>query len=299
MKLYILRWNPNISSYKTENHLEIVNRIKNKELPDDFNWSIREHENLAKDDMFILQQVGTDNDGIAMIGKFRDECYQDESWRQDGSTIYYADMWIMDAFDCNSQNPLPADRYQILFPQIDWHSGHSGIVVEEDLDDKLVTQIEQDLISAGIWQPGELDKFMAWDFEKEIADKIILNAKELYLKEKTKESFFNFVGCLINTKVLIPMHVEKDEEGKDRCYPMFLTDDKGKPAYPIFSNESQIGDQYQEEGCEVYEIPVPLVIEIVKEDKDSLGLVLDPFTVPFLIDKEMGKMILEISNTKE
>ena len=57
MNLYILRWNPNISSYKTEDHQDLVSHIKNNEQPTDFNWSIREYENLAKDDMFIVQVV--------------------------------------------------------------------------------------------------------------------------------------------------------------------------------------------------------------------------------------------------
>ena len=132
MNLYILRWNPNISSYKSEDFLELITHIKNNEQPSDFNWSIREHEKLCKGDMFILQQVGTDHDGIAMIGKFKDECYEEESWRKDGSTLFYADMWIMDAFDCDKENPLPASRYEKLFPEIEWHGGHSGIVVDEE-----------------------------------------------------------------------------------------------------------------------------------------------------------------------
>lgn len=299
MKLYILRWNPNISSYKTENHLEIIEHIKNKEIPDDFNWSIREYENLQKDDMFILQQVGTDNDGIAMIGKFKNACYEKESWREDGSKLYYADMWIMDAFDCDNENPLPAKRYEQMFPEIKWHEGHSGIVVEEDLDDKLVTEIEKDLIKAGIWNEGDLDKFMAWDFEKEDAGKILLSAKDTYLKDKSKDSFANFIGCLINTKVLIPMHVEKDDEGKDRCYPMIITNDNGQSVYPIFSNEEQIGTQYHNDDCEVYEIPVPLAVEIIQEDKETQGLILDPFTIPFLIDKDLGDLIIELVTEKE
>lgn len=281
MHLYILRWNPNISSYKTENHLELISHIKNQEQPADFNWSIREYEELDKNDMFILQQVGTDNDGIAMIGKFKSACYENDSWRNDGSKLYYADMWIMDAFDCNSENPLPAKRYEQLFPEIEWHSGHSGVIVGEEKDDKVVNQIEDDLIKAGIWKEGELDRFMAWDFGKENAGKLLLSAKDLYMKEKTKDSFVNLVGCLMNSKVLMPMHVEKDEEGRDKCFPMIISNDAGETAYPIFSNEDQIGDNYQEDDCEVYDIQVPLAIEIIKEDKNTLGLILDPFTTPF------------------
>lgn len=299
MHLYILRWNPNISSYKTENHLELISHIKNQEQPADFNWSIREYEELDKNDMFILQQVGTDNDGIAMIGKFKSACYENDSWRNDGSKLYYADMWIMDAFDCNNENPLPAKRYEQLFPEIEWHGGHSGVIVGEEKDDKVVNQIEDDLIKAGIWKEGELDRFMAWDFGKENAGKLLLSAKDLYMKEKTKDSFVNLVGCLMNSKVLMPMHVEKDEEGRDKCFPMIISNDAGETAYPIFSNEDQIGDNYQEDDCEVYDIQVPLAIEIIKEDKNTLGLILDPFTTPFLIDKELSDLMIQLQNESE
>lgn len=312
MRLYILRWNPDISSYKTKEHLELITHIKNNELPADFNWSIREYENLAKDDMFILQQVGTENDGIAMIGKFQDACYKDDNWNKDSTKIYYANMWIMDAFDCDSKNPLPAKRYEKLFPEINWHSGESGVEVEENLDDKLINQIEEDLIKSGIWQKGELDKFMSWDFEKEqgpllddsgirrptqeeLADgKILIAAKEAFLNNQGKDAFVNLLGCLSDSKILIPMHIEKDEEGNNKFFPMILTNADGQNAYPIFSNEDQLGGQYQKDDCEVYEIPVPLAVEILKEDKEIAGLILDPFTTPFLIDQKLADLISEI-----
>lgn len=299
MNLYILRWNPNISSYKTEDHQDLVSHIKNNEQPTDFNWSIREYENLAKDDMFIVQQVGTDNDGIAMIGKFKDSCYESDSWRKDGTKLHYADMWIMDAFDCDKENPLPAKRYEKLFPEIKWHGGHSGVVVEEDLDDKLINEIEKDMIKAGLWKEGELDKFMSWNFDGEISGKILFSEKELYLKDQTKESFINFMTCLLNSKVLMPMHVEPDENGDKKCFPMILTTEDGDNVFPIFSTEQQLKNQYQDSDCEVYDISVTLAIEIIKEDTETKGLILDPFTAPFLIDKEIMKVLLEVAAQNE
>lgn len=70
MNTYILRWNPAISSYKKKAHLNLISHLKKGQLPTQFDWSVREWEKLKKDDFFILQQVGTENDGIAMIGKF-------------------------------------------------------------------------------------------------------------------------------------------------------------------------------------------------------------------------------------
>jgi len=48
MSLYILRWNPAVSSYKTEEHLEIIQHLKEHQHPSYFDWSVREYENLKK-----------------------------------------------------------------------------------------------------------------------------------------------------------------------------------------------------------------------------------------------------------
>lgn len=312
MNLFILRWNPAVSVYKKEQHVDLVNHIKNNEMPKNFNWSIHDYEKLSKDDMFILQQVGTKNDGIVMIGKFKGPCYEDDNWRDDGSEIHFADMWIMDAFDCDNENVLPATRYEKLFPKIEWHGGHSGILVEEEMDDDLINQIEADLIKAGIWKNGELDKFMAWEFESEAGPfldesghnsvnpedfengKILLEAKTTYLKNQDKDSFVNLIGCLIRSKVSMPMHVENDEEGRERCYPMVLTDTEGKNLFPVFSNEDQMGEHYQEDDCRLYQLTLPVIIDVIKEDKESSGILLDPFTTPFLIDRDLIKIISEL-----
>ena len=79
MNVYILRWNPAISSYKMSEHLKLVKHVKNEQYPTHFDWSIREWEHLRPNDMFILLQVGTDNDGVALIGKFITEAYEDEA----------------------------------------------------------------------------------------------------------------------------------------------------------------------------------------------------------------------------
>ena len=210
-------------------------------------------------------------------------------------------MWIMDAFDCNGKNPLPAKRYEKLFPQIEWHSGHSGVVADEDLDDKLITQIENDLIKARIWMDGELDNFMAWDFDKEDESEktFLIKAKEKYLKKDSKKNFINLIGCLMVSKVLMPMHVEKDEAGEEKFFPMLLSDNNEETAYPIFSNEEQLNGHYQEDDCEIYEIPISVAIEIIKDDNETLGLILDPFTKPFLIDKDIEELITQLENDYE
>ena len=114
-KLYILRWNLNKSSYKKELHKDVVAHAKVYHFPKDFNWSIRDWKKVSAGDLFIMQQVGTDNDGIVMIGKFKGKCYEEQNRRNDGSVIHYADLLLFDAFDADEENVLPAQKYEKNF----------------------------------------------------------------------------------------------------------------------------------------------------------------------------------------
>lgn len=86
MNTFILRWNPNISSYKMETHLDIISHAREMEFPNQFDWSVYEWQKVKDGDMVIMLQVGTDNDGIAMIGKIKGEPQADESWKNDSLT---------------------------------------------------------------------------------------------------------------------------------------------------------------------------------------------------------------------
>lgn len=74
----------------------------------------------------MLLQVGTDNDGIAMIGKFISEPYEADSWRKDGSRIHYADIQVFYACDLDEKKFFRASYFESKFPAIKWHGGHSG-----------------------------------------------------------------------------------------------------------------------------------------------------------------------------
>ena len=130
------------------------------QIPKDFNWSIRDWHKVSAEDLFIMQQVGTDNDGIVMIGKFKGKCYEEQSWRNDGSVIHYADLLLFDAFDADEKNVLPAQKYENLFPEINWHHGHSGELLEFNLANRLLSQINKDLMECGLWNSGSFSELV-------------------------------------------------------------------------------------------------------------------------------------------
>ena len=159
MNAYILRWNPAISSYKMQTHLDIVSHVKKGEYPDYFDWSVREWEELRPNDMFTLLQVGTDNDGIAMVGKFVTEAYEDESWRKDGKTYHYADMEIFDAFDLSKETKMRAENFEKDI-HIKWHGGHSGELLDKEIAASLIEKIKQANKDDERWKGNAFEDFI-------------------------------------------------------------------------------------------------------------------------------------------
>ena len=144
MNTFILRWNPAISSYKMEEHKRLCEQIKEKGTVL-YNWSVRDWESLYAGDAFVLLKVGTETDGIAMIGKFISESYEGDNWRKDGTKIHYADMQIFYACDLDKMRSLRAVHFEKHFPHINWHGGHSGELLSENESEKLVAKIDSAL----------------------------------------------------------------------------------------------------------------------------------------------------------
>lgn len=68
MNLFLLRWNPAISSWKDADFRGVL--AKSREGPVAMDWSVREWEKLEAWDWAVLCRVGTDADGIVAIGRF-------------------------------------------------------------------------------------------------------------------------------------------------------------------------------------------------------------------------------------
>lgn len=146
--MFVLRWNPAISSYKKETHKSLCRDIKKNDSLF-MNWSIYEWEKLCYGDAFITQQVGGKNDGIAVIGKFVSRCFEEESWRDDGTKIHYADIKIFYAFDREKEKVLGAEELERDFPNIDWHGGHSGMMMKTEDAERLINKIDSVLKEIG------------------------------------------------------------------------------------------------------------------------------------------------------
>lgn len=309
MSLYVLRWNPKKSAHTKEIHLDLVNHLRNGETPDDFSFEVTEYEKVKADDIFIMQQIGTKNDGIVMVGKFKGACYKSNEVHKDGKKKYSGDLWVMDAFDADSENPLPATRYEKLFPKINWHEGHSGVRVEDDLAVELMTTIEKDLIEKEIWKPEYFKRFMEWDFlsqamntppaseirrptPEELEDgKMLVTLKQRFFSDPKEETYFPFLMCLADSVLLVPTVFEGEN-----IFAKTLTKEDGETGFPVFSNyeQAEFGDQEVLKGAQLVPVPFMECITLSKTIENCNTIVLDPFSQPFAINDEICQTVLQI-----
>lgn len=142
MKMYILRWNPNFSM-KYEAHIDGMKMLKEQQIGS--NWSIYDHEELEEGDIFIFNQVGCgDEDGIAGFGTFTSEPYASGNWKEkDGTNRFYADFNMECMLDRRGGNVFSAVEMEKEFPQIDWHKGHAGVLVPEEIQESLILYLMQ------------------------------------------------------------------------------------------------------------------------------------------------------------
>lgn len=159
-RLFILRWNPNISSFTINDYKELLQKYYTlgTYIPG-LNWSIKDWKKVNKNDIFILQQVGTENDGFVMIGKLRSAPYEAESWKNDGTKSYYADLDIFSVYDRTKNTKLSADEYEKLFDFTKWHSGASGEILEGENVNRLLNKISQDLQDEDLWETDTFSYF--------------------------------------------------------------------------------------------------------------------------------------------
>lgn len=143
MKVFILRWNPEISSFKKKSHNRILKMLKKEDCFLD--WSVYDWKKVKPGDAVVLCQVGTENDGIAILGKFISDSYEGDSWRKDGTKVHYANIHILTAFDRDTETCLSAKELEPLFSDIDWHGGHSGIVLDTKTGKNLISEIDKSL----------------------------------------------------------------------------------------------------------------------------------------------------------
>ncbi len=222
MKTFILRWNPNISSYTLKNQKKDIKAILKGKLSS-MDWSVREWEKIEVNDFWILQTVGTDYDGIAAFGTFTGRTTEAESWRHDGTKVHYAQMIVWAIIDRNISKKFAASEMENLCPKIDWHGGHSGIVVSAEEGEKIFLHLFTHFM--GNTGPNPVEAFDR-RYDTEIQDYFINNIEEM--APDFCRRFYESHDCICDgcNKVISP----KPEF--DQIYFYYKTDTEALSNYP-------------------------------------------------------------------
>lgn len=128
-RLFVMRWNPAISSYK----LDVFHR-NCEDFPDGFgiDWSVWEYNEAHCGDHFVMVRVGDYKPGIVFYGTFISDPYADDDWADTGKKRHYV---MMDCFGFreNDDPIISADVLQSSIPGVDWMHGHSGELLGIDV----------------------------------------------------------------------------------------------------------------------------------------------------------------------
>lgn len=134
MNMYIMRWNPGISSSKIEEYREA-----RKRWPEGFchNWSIYEWQHAHEGDLYVMVRVGEGANGIVYMGGFMSEPYEGDDWAGTDRKRYYVDITVEN--HCDPDEPcITAAELEAVMPEIDWRKGHSGQRLTPEQKEKLM-----------------------------------------------------------------------------------------------------------------------------------------------------------------
>ncbi len=146
MNTFLLYWNPHFSSYKVERFLDEFDFEEERDLlteddwglPEDFNWSIFEHEKAHAGDRFFFVRVGQEKPtGMIGAGYFTSEPYEDEDWSGQGRKVFYMDLQFEEIIKPDSDRILSTEALAAAIPEIDWTTGHAGVMVSEEVAEKI------------------------------------------------------------------------------------------------------------------------------------------------------------------
>lgn len=134
-RTFLLRWNPAISSFKLEYYRNALLKYGTSFCMD---WSVWDYENAREGDEFYMLREGDGvNPGLLFRGYFVSDPYTGDDWRGSGRRVYYVDIDCFDCVDPDGPPMIPTETLDKLYPEINWHIGHSGEVLPDNVADAL------------------------------------------------------------------------------------------------------------------------------------------------------------------
>lgn len=135
-KTYLMRWNPSISSFTEKDYEECVADMTRGMFF--MNWSINEWEEARRGDLFYMLRVGDDKAGIIFDGQFISDPYPEDDWAGSTKRRMYVDMVCLGYGELGTKPHVPLKKLQKSIPNYEWPEGHSGVLLPNEIADKLV-----------------------------------------------------------------------------------------------------------------------------------------------------------------
>lgn len=134
-KTYLLRWNPAISSFTEDDYEEFVTNAQDDAF--ELNWSVYEWEDAAIGDRFYMMRVGDEKAGFVFRGHFISTPYTADDWAGSNRQRHYVDLLCVEPVTPKTKPDLSLEKLKAALPEINWASGHSGILLPKEVAEKL------------------------------------------------------------------------------------------------------------------------------------------------------------------
>lgn len=158
MNTFLLYWNPYFSSYKIDMCLEEFDFKKDvltgkdwKSMPDNFNWSVFEHDKAEDGDRFFFIRTGYEKPtGLVGAGYFTSDPYKGDDWSGQGRETYYMDMDFDAIINPTCSKVLSTEELTEKIPEIVWSRGKAGTLVSPQIAAKIEALWAAHLESLGV-----------------------------------------------------------------------------------------------------------------------------------------------------
>lgn len=139
-KVYVLRWNPSISSFTRDGFEHYFAQYKGNipfDREDKLDWSVWDWKSVEHRDLFVMMQVGQEVNGIVWGGFLGGYPYQYK--REDGSLTksMFFETTVHYMHRIEKTGLMTADRLIQAVPEVDWLHGHSGELISVESAEKL------------------------------------------------------------------------------------------------------------------------------------------------------------------
>lgn len=134
-RAYLMRWNPSISSFTDEDYNECFENMVHGMFR--INWSIYEWQEARRGDLFYMLRTGDDKAGIAFNGYFLSDPYTGDDWAGSTKRRCYVDMICQNTVEPGEVPFVSMERLKEAIPEYDWEEGHSGVLLPDEVTEKL------------------------------------------------------------------------------------------------------------------------------------------------------------------